>query len=71
MQVGRRGSSRFLDDDDDSDVRVKGLDRTGEHYLIDGVVGVFYALGAWWLVQRAFALRKPSGLGLETAPVRN
>jgi hypothetical protein len=26
---------------------------TGEHYLVDAVVGVFYALAAWWLLQRA------------------
>jgi hypothetical protein len=26
---------------------------TGEHYLVDAVFGVFYALAAWWLLQRA------------------
>jgi hypothetical protein len=26
---------------------------TGEHYVVDAVVGIFYALAAWWLLQRA------------------
>jgi hypothetical protein len=30
---------------------------TGEHYLVDAVVGVFYALAAWWLLQRLGAVR--------------
>jgi hypothetical protein len=32
----------------------------GEHYLIDAVVGVFYAFTAWWLVQRVFGMEKRS-----------
>jgi PAP2 superfamily protein len=45
---------------------------TGEHYLIDAVVGVFYAVAAWWLVQRLFRMRKPvDELSLQPAPVRN
>lgn len=45
---------------------------TGEHYLIDGVVGVFYALAAWWLVQRVAALRrKPAELSLQPVAVRD
>ena len=31
---------------------------TGEHYVIDAVIGVVYALGAWWLVQRALEGRR-------------
>lgn len=30
---------------------------TGEHYLVDGIVGGIYALGAWWLVQRGLGAR--------------
>jgi hypothetical protein len=26
---------------------------TGEHYVVDGIVGGVYALAAWWLLQRA------------------
>ena len=33
---------------------------TGEHYLIDGVVGVVYAFAAWWLIQRVFGMAKRS-----------
>jgi hypothetical protein len=31
---------------------------TGEHYLIDAVVGVVYAFAAWWLLQLAFGARR-------------
>jgi membrane-associated phospholipid phosphatase len=31
---------------------------TGEHYLVDGVVGIVYALAAWWLVQWILARRQ-------------
>jgi hypothetical protein len=31
---------------------------TGEHYFVDALLGVVYALGAWWLLQRA--LRRDS-----------
>jgi hypothetical protein len=31
---------------------------TGEHYVIDAAVGVVYALGAWWLVQRVLESRR-------------
>jgi hypothetical protein len=43
---------------------------TGEHYLIDAVVGVFYALAAWWLVQRVSGMRKRSELSLQPASAR-
>jgi PAP2 superfamily len=31
---------------------------TGEHYLIDAIVGVVYALAAWWLLQLAFGAKR-------------
>jgi hypothetical protein len=31
---------------------------TGEHYLIDGLVGVVYAFAAWWLLQLAFGAKR-------------
>jgi hypothetical protein len=31
---------------------------TGEHYAVDAIVGVLYALGAWWLVQAATGSRR-------------
>jgi hypothetical protein len=31
---------------------------TGEHYLIDAIVGALYALGAWWLLQRVLTTRR-------------
>jgi hypothetical protein len=31
---------------------------TGEHYLIDAIVGIFYALAAWWLLQLAFGAKR-------------
>jgi hypothetical protein len=34
---------------------------TGEHYFVDALLGVLYALGAWWLLQRI--------LGPEARPV--
>jgi hypothetical protein len=31
---------------------------TGEHYLIDALVGVVYAFAAWWLLQLAFGAKR-------------
>jgi hypothetical protein len=31
---------------------------TGEHYLIDAIVGIVYAFVAWWLLQLAFGARR-------------
>jgi PAP2 superfamily len=31
---------------------------TGEHYLIDAIVGVVYAFAAWWLLQLAFGAKR-------------
>jgi PAP2 superfamily len=31
---------------------------TGEHYLVDAIIGALYALVAWWLVQRAVGERR-------------
>jgi PAP2 superfamily len=31
---------------------------TGEHYLVDALVGVVYALAAWWLLQLAFGAKR-------------
>ena len=31
---------------------------TGEHYLVDALVGVVYAFAAWWLLQLAFGARR-------------
>jgi hypothetical protein len=31
---------------------------TGEHYLIDALVGIVYAFAAWWLMQLAFGARR-------------
>jgi hypothetical protein len=51
---------------------------TGEHYLVDALVGAVYALAAWWIVQRALgaasvrapALARPNELAarLPTLP---
>jgi hypothetical protein len=41
---------------------------TGEHYLIDAVVGVVYAFAAWWLVQRVFGMAKRSPAAPQVAP---
>jgi hypothetical protein len=31
---------------------------TGEHYLVDAIIGALYALAAWWLVQWAVGARR-------------
>jgi len=31
---------------------------TGEHYLVDAILGALYALAAWWLLQRAVGARR-------------
>jgi hypothetical protein len=31
---------------------------TGEHYLVDALVGVVYAFAAWWLLQLAFGAKR-------------
>jgi hypothetical protein len=31
---------------------------TGEHYLIDAIVGIAYAFAAWWLLQLAFGAKR-------------
>ena len=31
---------------------------TGEHYLIDAIVGIVYAFAAWWLLQLAFGAKR-------------
>jgi hypothetical protein len=31
---------------------------TGEHYLVDAILGAVYALAAWWLLQRAVGARR-------------
>jgi len=31
---------------------------TGEHYLIDALIGVVYAFAAWWLLQLAFGAKR-------------
>src|SRR5206468_3446450 len=33
---------------------------TGEHYLIDAIIGALYALVAWWVLQRLTASRRHS-----------
>jgi hypothetical protein len=42
---------------------------TGEHYLVDAVIGAIYALVAWWLVQWALGSRRrtPSPATAESA----
>jgi hypothetical protein len=42
---------------------------TGEHYVIDAAVGVLYAFGAWWLVQRVLESRR--AVRLATAPAKS
>jgi hypothetical protein len=42
---------------------------TGEHYLVDAIIGALYALVAWWLVQWAVGARRraPAPLTAESA----
>jgi hypothetical protein len=41
---------------------------TGEHYLVDAIIGAVYALVAWWLVQWAFGTRRRARSPLATEP---
>jgi PAP2 superfamily len=40
---------------------------TGEHYLIDAIVGVVYAFAAWWLLQLAFGAKRALGPAAATS----
>jgi PAP2 superfamily len=39
---------------------------TGEHYLVDAIIGALYALVAWWLVQWAVGARRRTRAPLAT-----
>jgi hypothetical protein len=41
---------------------------TGEHYLIDAIVGALYALVAWWVLQRLTASRRIATAAVAPAP---
>jgi hypothetical protein len=42
---------------------------TGEHYFVDALLGVVYALGAWWLLQRVLGTQPVSVLRPEPVSV--